>query len=205
MRYFGIESALSLSLSVLINLFITAVFARGFFGKVGRGRGATAACLCWAAWLVGLPSPLLATNPTSLPHSACAPLSGEQDVPDLGLQSAGEYLGDTYGSTVRNVPPTRAESSLRAERALRCAERTCACLRMACVCSGPHGRVACRAVQVTYIWAAGLLAAGQASTMTGATLVFAVAGFFLRTSACVSSKITRHAAQLLSKGWGGPQ
>ncbi|GIL45321.1 hypothetical protein Vafri_2585 [Volvox africanus] len=74
LTYFGIESALSLVVAVVINLFITAVFAAGFSGA---------------------------------------------DLPDIGLQNAGKYLGATYGELV------------------------------------------------VYIWALGLLAAGQSSTMTG--------------------------------------
>lgn len=44
----------------MINLFITAVFARGFYGTTGPDGGP----------------------------------------PDIGLENAGRYLGDTYGTAV---------------------------------------------------------------------------------------------------------
>ncbi|KAG2445110.1 hypothetical protein HYH02_008977 [Chlamydomonas schloesseri] len=100
MLYFGIESALSLVVAVVINLFITAVFAAGFYGA---------------------------------------------DLPDIGLQSAGRYLGDTYGGAV------------------------------------------------VYIWALGLLAAGQSSTMTGTyTGQFVMGGYLdLKVSPWARVAITR--------------
>lgn len=73
--YFGIESALSLMAAVVINLFVVAVFAKGFYGK--------------------------------------------EYAPEIGLANAGQYLGETYGQAT------------------------------------------------VFIWALGLLAAGQSSTMTG--------------------------------------
>ncbi|PNW83321.1 hypothetical protein CHLRE_05g248300v5 [Chlamydomonas reinhardtii] len=103
MLYFGIESALSLVVAVVINLFITAVFAAGFHGA---------------------------------------------ELPDIGLQSAGRYLGDTYGEAV------------------------------------------------VYIWALGLLAAGQSSTMTGTyTGQFVMGGYLdLKVSPWARVAITRAVA-----------
>ncbi|KAG2430797.1 hypothetical protein HXX76_009773 [Chlamydomonas incerta] len=119
MLYFGIESALSLVVAVVINLFITAVFAAGFYGA---------------------------------------------ELPDIGLQSAGRYLGDTYGGAV------------------------------------------------VYIWALGLLAAGQSSTMTGTyTGQFVMGGYLdLKVSPWARVAITRAVAiaptlavALLCGGAGG--
>ncbi|KAG2491205.1 hypothetical protein HYH03_010415 [Edaphochlamys debaryana] len=101
--YFGIESALSLVVAVIINLFITAVFAAGFYGA---------------------------------------------ELPDIGLQNAGRYLGETYGTPV------------------------------------------------VYIWALGLLAAGQSSTMTGTyTGQFVMTGFLdLKVTPWARVAITRAVA-----------
>jgi natural resistance-associated macrophage protein len=74
MRYFSIESALALLVSLFINVFVVTVFAKAFFGK---------------------------------------------GISDIGLANAGRYIGDTFGTTA------------------------------------------------AFIWALGLLAAGQSSTMTG--------------------------------------
>ncbi|EFJ51763.1 hypothetical protein VOLCADRAFT_56724, partial [Volvox carteri f. nagariensis] len=103
LTYFGIESALSLVVAVVINLFITAVFAAGFYGA---------------------------------------------DLPDIGLQNAGRYLGETYGQPV------------------------------------------------VYIWALGLLAAGQSSTMTGTyTGQFVMGGYLdLKVSPWCRVAITRAVA-----------
>ncbi|KXZ51426.1 hypothetical protein GPECTOR_12g388 [Gonium pectorale] len=105
LTYFGIESALSLVVAVVINLFITAVFAAGFYGR---------------------------------------------DLPDIGLQNAGRYLGQTYGPVV------------------------------------------------VYIWALGLLAAGQSSTMTGTyTGQFVMGGYLdLKVSPWARVTITRAVAIL---------
>ncbi|GIL45319.1 hypothetical protein Vafri_2585, partial [Volvox africanus] len=103
LTYFGIESALSLVVAVVINLFITAVFAAGFSGA---------------------------------------------DLPDIGLQNAGKYLGATYGELV------------------------------------------------VYIWALGLLAAGQSSTMTGTyTGQFVMGGYLdLKVSPWARVALTRAVA-----------
>jgi NRAMP (natural resistance-associated macrophage protein)-like metal ion transporter len=85
LTYFGLESAIALFIAVLINLFVIAVFAAGFYG------------------------------------------SGADDI---GLATAGLHLGERFGGFV------------------------------------------------VYIWALGLLAAGQSSTMTGTyTGQFVMAGF----------------------------
>ncbi|GLC38536.1 hypothetical protein PLESTB_001736900 [Pleodorina starrii] len=103
LTYFGIESALSLVVAVVINLFITAVFAAGFYGA---------------------------------------------ELPDIGLQNAGKYLGETYGQPV------------------------------------------------VYIWALGLLAAGQSSTMTGTyTGQFVMGGYLdLQVSPWARVALTRAVA-----------
>ncbi|GFR45519.1 hypothetical protein Agub_g6911, partial [Astrephomene gubernaculifera] len=103
LTYFGIESALSLVVAVVINLFITAVFAAGFYGA---------------------------------------------GLPEIGLQNAGRYLGDTYGQPV------------------------------------------------VYIWALGLLAAGQSSTMTGTyTGQFVMGGYLdLKVSPWARVALTRAVA-----------
>ncbi|KAL3687421.1 hypothetical protein R1sor_013730 [Riccia sorocarpa] len=78
LRYYTIESTVALFVSFLINLFIMAVFAKGFYGEMSR--------------------------------------------PNIGLMNAGEYLEQEYGGGY---------------------------------------------VPILYIWAIGLLMAGQSSTMTG--------------------------------------
>eukprot|EP00882_Tetradesmus_deserticola_P033095 GHRQ01037771.1.p1 GENE.GHRQ01037771.1~~GHRQ01037771.1.p1 ORF type:complete len:263 (+),score=71.73 GHRQ01037771.1:301-1089(+) len=46
MLYYGLESALSLLVSVFINMFVTCVFAAGFYGKAVQVRGS------WQVWFV---------------------------------------------------------------------------------------------------------------------------------------------------------
>lgn len=101
--YYGIESALSLLVSVFINMFVTGVFAAGFYG---------------------------------------------QALQDIGLENAGVYLGDTYGPVM------------------------------------------------VYVWALGLLAAGQSSTMTGTyTGQFVMEGYInLKISPWARILITRSVA-----------
>jgi Mn2+/Fe2+ NRAMP family transporter len=98
--YFNIESAIALAVSLLINLFVLSVFAKGFYG---REEG------------------------------------------DIGLENAGQFLGRTFG------------------------------------------------LQMKYIWAVGLLAAGQSSTMTGTyTGQFVMSGFLdIRMSLWVRITVTR--------------
>ncbi|KIY91257.1 natural resistance-associated macrophage protein [Monoraphidium neglectum] len=101
LAYFGLESALSLAVSVLINTCVVCVFAAGYFGKPG--------------------------------------------LDDIGLENAGQYLGATYGAGI------------------------------------------------VVIWALGLLAAGQSSTMTGCyTGQFVMDGFLaFKVSAWVRILVTR--------------
>eukprot|EP00878_Enallax_costatus_P009171 GHUV01009586.1.p1 GENE.GHUV01009586.1~~GHUV01009586.1.p1 ORF type:complete len:419 (+),score=81.59 GHUV01009586.1:440-1696(+) len=101
--YYGIESAMSLLISVFINMFVTGVFAAGFYG---------------------------------------------QALQDIGLENAGVYLGNTYGPVM------------------------------------------------VYIWALGLLAAGQSSTMTGTyTGQFVMEGYIrLKISPWARILITRSVA-----------
>eukprot|EP00201_Polytomella_parva_P013731 CAMPEP_0175070430 /NCGR_PEP_ID=MMETSP0052_2-20121109/18711_1 /TAXON_ID=51329 ORGANISM="Polytomella parva, Strain SAG 63-3" /NCGR_SAMPLE_ID=MMETSP0052_2 /ASSEMBLY_ACC=CAM_ASM_000194 /LENGTH=799 /DNA_ID=CAMNT_0016337545 /DNA_START=32 /DNA_END=2431 /DNA_ORIENTATION=- len=100
LRYFGIESALSLAAAVVVNLFVVAVFAAGFF---------------------------------------------ESGLTDIGLENAGHYLGEAFGKPM------------------------------------------------VVIWAFGLLAAGQSSTMTGTyTGQFVINGFLrLNVSPMARVLITR--------------
>eukprot|EP00775_Hariotina_reticulata_P007643 gene7643-7845_t len=101
--YYGIESGMSLLVSVFINMFVTGVFAAGFYG---------------------------------------------QALQDIGLENAGQYLGRTYGPAM------------------------------------------------VYIWALGLLAAGQSSTMTGTyTGQFVMTGYLkLKVSPWLRILITRSVA-----------
>ncbi|KAI8476617.1 MAG: natural resistance-associated macrophage protein-domain-containing protein [Monoraphidium minutum] len=101
LAYFGLESALSLGVSVLINTCVVCVFAAGYFGR--------------------------------------------PEVEDIGLENAGQYLGATYGAGI------------------------------------------------VVIWALGLLAAGQSSTMTGCyTGQFVMGGFLhFQVSAWVRILVTR--------------
>ncbi|KAF6254916.1 natural resistance-associated macrophage protein-domain-containing protein [Scenedesmus sp. NREL 46B-D3] len=101
--YYGLESALSLLVSVFINAFVTCVFAAGFYGKA---------------------------------------------LQDIGLENAGQYLGEAYGPAL------------------------------------------------VYVWALGLLAAGQSSTMTGAyTGQFVMTGYLqLKISPWLRILLTRSVA-----------
>ncbi|WIA40896.1 hypothetical protein OEZ86_004557 [Tetradesmus obliquus] len=101
--YYGLESALSLLVSVFINMFVTCVFAAGFYGKA---------------------------------------------LQDIGLENAGQYLGEAYGPAM------------------------------------------------VYVWALGLLAAGQSSTMTGAyTGQFVMTGYLqLKISPWLRILLTRSVA-----------
>lgn len=107
LRYFSIESACALFLSLIINIFVVTVFAKAFFG-------------------------------TDIAES-------------IGLANAGEYLQEQYGGGY---------------------------------------------FPILYIWAAGLLAAGQSSTMTGTYAgQFVMAGFLnLRVKKWVRAVITRAVA-----------
>jgi len=101
-KYFSIESAISLAAATAINLFVVAVFARGFYDVPGA--------------------------------------------PDeIGLENAGQYLGETYGAGM------------------------------------------------VIVWALGLLAAGQSSTMTGTyTGQFVMQGYLdLKVSPWARIAITR--------------
>ncbi|KAK9835822.1 hypothetical protein WJX74_008692 [Apatococcus lobatus] len=101
--YFRIESAVALTVSVVINVAVLAVFAKGFYGK---------------------------------------------GIADIGLENAANYLGNAFGSNVK------------------------------------------------YIWAVGLLAAGQSSSMTGIyTGQFVMSGFLdLHVSQFARITITRSVA-----------
>lgn len=106
LAYFGLESALSLLVSIVINTCVVCVFAAGYYKKEGVA------------------------------------------VDDIGLENAGTYLGQTYGAGI------------------------------------------------VYIWALGLLAAGQSSTMTGCyTGQFVMEGFLnFKVAAWVRILITRSVA-----------
>ncbi|KAJ7264422.1 hypothetical protein O6H91_01G024400 [Diphasiastrum complanatum] len=106
-HYYSIESSIALTISFVINLFITTVFAKGFYG------------------------------------------TPKADI--VGLANAGEYLQEKYGGGM---------------------------------------------FPILYIWAIGLLAAGQSSTMTGTyTGQFVMAGFLnLRVKKWVRVIVTRSVA-----------
>jgi NRAMP (natural resistance-associated macrophage protein)-like metal ion transporter len=108
LRYYTIESSLALFISFTINLFIMAVFAKGFF-KPGGER------------------------------------------PEIGIMNAGDYLQDQYGGGY---------------------------------------------FPILYIWAIGLLMAGQSSTMTGTyTGQFVMAGFLqIRVKKWLRVIVTRSVA-----------
>jgi natural resistance-associated macrophage protein len=102
LRYYRIESALSLAVSVGINACVMSVFAAGFHqdGGAGGGGGGVAAFAALpssaaSGWsLLGLSSPSSSSTPaTSLsPTTTTTPASTP-----IGLENAGYYLQRAYG------------------------------------------------------------------------------------------------------------
>ncbi|XP_075954779.1 natural resistance-associated macrophage protein 2-like [Anarhichas minor] len=126
-KYFFIESTIALFISFLINVFVVAVFAEGFYGRTNQ----EVYSVC---------------NQTGSPHSHLFPLNNE--TLEVNLYKGGVVLGCFFGPAA------------------------------------------------LYIWAVGILAAGQSSTMTGTySGQFVMEGFLnLRWSRFARVLLTRSIA-----------
>ena len=149
MLFFGIESAAALIVSLFINVCVVSVFAKGFYGK---------------------------------------------GIENIGLENAGNFLGETFGTSMvrHTLTPCDTEAALGS---VRC-RASAVVLTLITVGCGFDGELHCAAygcrafrflilflyyapcVTQKYVWALGLLAAGQSSTMTGTyTGQFVMSGF----------------------------
>lgn len=115
-RYVFIESAIALSMSLVINIMVTAVFAHGLYGKSNTDIRA----ICNSA-----------ANESSLSFNANTMFPDNDELVDADLRKAGIYLGCAFG------------------------------------------------IPALYVWAVGIFAAGQSSTMAGTYVgQFVMEGFF---------------------------
>jgi len=108
-------------------------------------------------------------------------------IENIGLENAGNFLGETFGTSMVRHAITSCAAAFGSgwkqvgRRICCCAHLVDACITEGCVAlgGGNVGPICCAScVAQKYVWALGLLAAGQSSTMTGTyTGQFVMSGF----------------------------
>lgn len=183
--YFLLESCLALGISFLINLFVMAVFGQAFYHRSNRDVVSTNPCLALTHSPRGSQPPPdlhpLLTCPHPLQHDVCVNSSVSQYAnifpADNSTVSVDLYQGVSAGGWGGAIGRACTDSSLPPQGVI-----------LGCY----FGAAA------LYIWAVGILAAGQSSTMTGT-----YAGQFVMEVSCRGGGSSACTSAGLSQPHGG--